>query len=78
MTEVTVTIDAIPDASTLPPGTRVIVLSDGARGRGFLAAFSKRTIARSARCNALLVHGFTEIGASVDPKTKNDLVFGVA
>jgi hypothetical protein len=76
--ELAFTIDALPEASTLARGTRVYVLPDDVRVRGFLAAFSRRTIARSARCNALLLLGYADLGATVDEKTKTDLVFGTA
>jgi len=71
-----VKLEDLPDASSLAPGTRVVVLPDAARGKGLLAAFSKKTHARSARCAALLLRGYVDIGAEVDPKTKQDLVFG--
>jgi hypothetical protein len=71
-------LEDLPDASTLASGTRVVVLSEGARGKGLLAAFSKKTHARTARCSALLLRGYVGIGAEVDAKTKQDLVFGVA
>lgn len=77
MSDLTVRLDELPDASTLASGTRVVVLPDAARGRGLLAAFKKETHPRSARCAALLLRGYVGIGAEVDPKTKQDLVFGV-
>ncbi|HEY1955645.1 MAG TPA: hypothetical protein VGH28_08530, partial [Polyangiaceae bacterium] len=45
---------AIPEASAIAPRTLVIVLPDAARSRGLLAAFGKRSVARSTRCGALL------------------------
>ncbi len=74
---ITLRLDELPQASTLASGTRVVVLPDAARGRGLFAAFTKKTHPRSARCAALLLHGYVEIGAEIDPKTKRDLVFGV-
>lgn len=68
-----VTIDAIPDASTLAPGARVFVLPDDTRARGFLGAFGRRP-ARSARCNALLVAGYVDIRADA----KTDVVSATA
>ena len=73
----TVRLDELPDASTLASGTRVVVLPEAARGRGLLAAFGKKTHSRSARCGAMLLRGYVDIGAEIDPKTKQDLVFGV-
>ena len=70
-------LEDLPAASTLPAGTRVVVLPEAARGKGLLAAFTKKTHARSARCSALLLRGYVAIGAETDPKTKQDLVFGV-
>ncbi len=78
MSDVTVRLDDLPNASTLASGTRVVVLPDAARGRGLLAAFGQKTHPRSARCAALLLRGYVDIGAEVDPKTKQDLVFGRA
>jgi len=69
-------LEDLPAASTLPSGTRVVVLPEAARGKGLLAAFTKKTHARSARCSALLLRGYVGIGAETDPKTKQDLVFG--
>jgi len=69
-------LEELPDASTLASGTRVVVLPDASRGKGLLAAFSKKTHARSARCAALLLRGYVNIGAEMEPKTKQDLVFG--
>lgn len=73
-----VKLEDLPEASTLASGTRVVVLPEAARGKGLLAAFTKKTHARSARCSALLLRGYVGIGAEIDPKTKQDLVFGVA
>lgn len=69
---------AIPDAATLPAGAWVFVLPEAARSRGLLAAFGKRTVSRSARCGALLLRGYVDIGAEIDPKSRLDLVFGRA
>lgn len=67
-------MDAIPEATTLPAGTIVIILPDASRGRGILAAFGRKPIARSARCAALLLRGYVEIAAEVDPASRLDLV----
>lgn len=68
-------LDDIPEAATLPPRTLVIVLPDGARGRGLLAAFGKKSLSRAARCGALLVREYVAIGAELDPVSRLDLVF---
>lgn len=70
--------DAVPDAASLAPRTLVVVLPEAARSRGLLAAFGKRTVSRSARCGALLLRGYVDIGAEVDEATRLDLVFGRA
>jgi hypothetical protein len=70
-------LEDLPHASTLPSGTRVVVTPEGARGKGLLAAFTKKTHARSARCAALLLRGYVAIEAETDPKTKQDLVFAI-
>lgn len=70
-------LDDVPAASTLPSGTRVVVSAESGRGKGLLAAFTKKTHTRSARCSALLLRGYVGIGAETDPKTKEELVFGV-
>lgn len=67
---------AIPDGTTLPAGAWVFVLPEAARSRGLLAAFGKRTVSRSARCGALLLRGYVDIGAEIEPKSRLDLVFG--
>jgi len=71
-------LEDLPAASALASGTHVVVLPEAARGKGLLAAFTKKTHARSARCSALLLRGYVGIEARTDPKTKQDLVFGVA
>jgi hypothetical protein len=57
----------IPPASTLAPGTRVVVLATAKREGGvFGRLLGPRSVAvpRSAVCTALLVQGYVEIGAS--------------
>jgi hypothetical protein len=71
-------LDAVPEAGALPPGTLVLVLPEAERGRGLFEAFGRRTVSRAARCGALLVRGYVELGAEVEPKSKLDLVFGRA
>ncbi len=66
----------VPEASSLPAGTWVVVLPEAARGKGLLSAFSRKPIARAVRAGALLLRGYVEIGAELDPKSKMDLVFG--
>ncbi len=70
-------LEDLPPASTLAAGTRVAISDEAARGKGLLAAFTKKTHARSVRCSALLLQGYVGIAAETDPKTKQDLVFGI-
>ncbi|HEX4515659.1 MAG TPA: hypothetical protein VGH87_12000 [Polyangiaceae bacterium] len=76
-TKETFKLEDLPPASTLAPGTRVVVSAEAARGKGLLAAFTKKTHARSVRCSALLLRGYVGIEARTDPRTKQDLVFAV-
>ncbi len=69
-------LGAVPDAATLAAGTLVVVLPDPARGRGLLGAFGRRTVSRSARCGALLLRGYVDIRAEIDPQSRLDLVHG--
>ena len=66
----------IPEASALASGTLVLVLPEAQKSRGLLAAFGRKTVSRSARCGALLLRGYVEIGAEIEPLSKLDLVFG--
>lgn len=72
---------ALPDPSSLPPGTRVIVAADAASSRSFagrLFATLARTqgIPRVVRCTALLLRGYDEVGGGLDPETSADLAWG--
>jgi hypothetical protein len=79
-------IAQLPDPSELTPGALVVVRESGrpARGlrkiaRGVGSLFRKPPKAHSAvRCTALLARGYREIAASTDPKTGEELVWGVA
>jgi hypothetical protein len=71
-----VELDALPEAASLPPGTRLLVLPDPARGPGILSAFGRRSIARSVRCEALLLNGYVDIGAEEDKPSRLDIVLG--
>jgi hypothetical protein len=69
-------LDELPEASSLSPQTLVVVLPEPAKRGGLLAAFGRRTVSRRARCGALLVRGYVDIGAEVDPASRLDLAFG--
>jgi hypothetical protein len=56
----------IPCASTLTPGTRILVLPTATRAGGFLRRLlGARTVPvpRSTLCTALLVQGYVDLGA---------------
>jgi hypothetical protein len=71
-------MEEIPQASSLPPGTLVFVLPEPARPKGILSAFGRRALPRHARSGALLLRGYVDIGAEVDATSHLDLVFGRA
>jgi hypothetical protein len=59
----------IPHASTLPPGTRIVVLATATRRRGMLRRLlgpRRVPVPRSTRCTALLARGYVAIGADDD------------
>ncbi len=68
-------MDAIPEARSLPTGTLVFVLPEPARARGILSAFTRGGVSRHARCEALLLRGYVDIAAEVDAVSRLDLVF---
>ncbi|HEY4013679.1 MAG TPA: hypothetical protein VGM06_10090 [Polyangiaceae bacterium] len=70
--------DQIPAAIELEPGTPVFVLDTALRGRGALRWLGARkvTLARAARCTALVARGYVGVGAIADPAGSGDLVWG--
>jgi hypothetical protein len=66
----------VPEPETLAPGTWVVLLPDPQRGRGLLSAFGRKPIARAARSRVLLLRGYVDIGAGVDPASRLDVVYG--
>jgi len=66
----------VPEASSLPPGTWVIVLPEPTRSKGLLSAFGRKPIARATRAGALLLRGYVDIGADAETKSRMDLVYG--
>lgn len=70
--------DSLPDAGTLPPGTAVVVLAEGAHLGGFfgaLGAFGSRKLDRAVRAGALLARGYIELGVEVDAASQLDVVY---
>jgi hypothetical protein len=66
----------LPEASDLPPGTPVLVLGR-ATARAFWRLFARDVaIPRVARCTALLVRGYVDIGAG--DINGDDLAWGYA
>jgi hypothetical protein len=54
----------LPAASDLPPGTPVLVLGRAAAHRAFWRLFARDVaVPRAARCTALLVRGYVDLGA---------------
>lgn len=72
---------ALPDPSSLEPGTKVIVLGEPKEAPSFasrlLSAFGrgKNDVPRVLRCTALVARGYVRVGASED-KNGRDLAFG--
>ncbi|HEY3822632.1 MAG TPA: hypothetical protein VGL81_35950 [Polyangiaceae bacterium] len=59
----------IPLASTLPPGTRVVVQATATRRGGLLRRLlgpRREPVPRSTGCTALLARGYVAIGADAD------------
>ena len=69
-------VDALVPASSLPSGTLVYVLEPQSRWPGLLSAFGKQLVPRHARCTALMLAGYVDIGAEADRTSRLDLVFG--
>jgi hypothetical protein len=67
-------IAQLPEPTSLPAGTRIVVYARGKRGPGIVSRlFGPRRKAHVAvRCSALLARGYREIGAA------NDVAWGVA
>jgi hypothetical protein len=71
----------IPQAATLPPGTRVFVLGTATRARRGLVRWvgpGAIPVARATRCAALVARGYTGVGALVDAASGADLVYAVS
>ena len=71
--------EQLPQASTLPSGTAVYVLGGAASDKRLWRLLGRTVaVARAARCTALLIKGYVDIGAGVDDVTGVDLAWGSA
>jgi len=69
----------LPAPASLSPGALLVILPEVPSARGLLSLFSAgRPASRSVRAGALLVRGYVDLGACVDPHTRLDLVWGRA
>jgi hypothetical protein len=77
-----VLVAQLPDPHELAAGSLVVVHEKGRRGPGLwgLLAFWKRSRRAHAavRCSALLARGFADIGAAIDRRSGERLVWGYA
>lgn len=74
---------ALPDPTSLDPGSLVVVLGDAVEApslsRSLRAALGRaRTIPRARLCTALVARGFTRVGAGTCDKTRTDVAWGYA
>ncbi len=69
----------LPPAGSLPRGTLVVVMPEPGGARGLFARLGPRRPAeRAARAGALLLAGYTDLGAATDARSRLDLVWGRA
>ncbi len=69
----------VPECGGLPHRTLVVLLGQAGRGGGTwrrLVRMNVTPVSRAARCSALLVRGYVDIGAGTDDGTARDLVWG--
>lgn len=67
----------LPHATTMPSGTLVFVLGKAVAVRSLWRLFARDVaVPRAARCSALLVRGYVDIGA--DDVSGDDLAWGAA
>ncbi len=69
----------VPLATTLRPGTLLVVLGDFEAGTGLLGRLlgGNAKAPRVLRCTALLAQGYTRLGAATDPSSRQELTWGV-
>ena len=71
-------ISQLPEVTSLPRGTRVVILGEPLRAGGIFARlFHRDVVPRAVRCSALLARGYVHIGAGHDAR-KRDLAWGYA
>jgi hypothetical protein len=69
----------IPNCGSFEGRTLVVVLGSAARGGGAwrkLVFMSDVAVPRAARCSALVMRGYVDVGASTDEATSQDLAWG--
>lgn len=69
----------LPECDSLPSRSLVVLLGEAGRGGGAwrrLVRMNATPVSRAARCSALLVRGYVDIGAGTDDGTSHDLVWG--
>jgi|HubBroStandDraft_1064217.scaffolds.fasta_scaffold63728_2 hypothetical protein len=69
----------VPRASTLPSGTPIVLLGTAVRAAGgwrHLFGGGTAQVTRPARCTALVVAGYIDVGGGVDEATAHDLAWG--
>jgi hypothetical protein len=67
----------VPHASTLAPGTVVVVLGTAVSERPFWQVFARGVdVPRAVRCSALVARGYIEVGAARDDGTGADIAWG--
>jgi hypothetical protein len=73
-------LDQIPSARSLAAATPVFVLGDAARAVSSpwlaWARSDAIRVPRGPRCNAMLMRGYVQLGAGIDPTSGVDLVWG--
>ena len=79
-----VSLDALPDAASVEPGSLVLVdakarTTERSLVRSVLGALGrKEKVSRAARCTELVVRGYIRVGAGTDPDTDADWCWGYA
>jgi hypothetical protein len=84
--DVAVLIAQLPDPSELPSGSLLIVREEAMPRTGLRRLFDRikamvrkpRKAHAAVRCTALLARGYRDIGSATDPKTGEEVVWGLA
>jgi hypothetical protein len=72
-------LSQIPRASSLAARSPVVLLGTAVVGAGLLRRLlggGTVRVARATRCTALVILGYVDVGAGVDPATGSDLAWG--